>query len=222
MDFSLVEVVGKTRKGQFHSQHVIRCELAMQAILQFAIPIALFVLMFVVGLDVVGEHLFLAARRWLLVLAATVAQAVVLPVIAIIIVRLWNLDPLNAVGLVLIATCPGGGISNSYTYLARGNTALSIVLTTASCALAVITMPIALESAGQFVIGAEKFAIPPSAIVIQLFLFVLLPIAMGMTLRKHRPAFVERHRRLGERLSFVLIAALVLLIIALQPGRFVE
>lgn len=173
------------------------------------IPLVVFALSFIVGLELTIQDFrrVLAAPR--VVVVGTLAQIVLLPVLGYLLIHSLNLMPLVAGGVLLIAVCPGGGISNYYTYLARGNVALSVTLTAISCLLAAVTMPVALgvlERSGHPLSFAQ---VPYVALFGQLVFLLLLPISLGMGARRYLPAFVQKHSRAFQRGSVVLLVLLI-------------
>jgi BASS family bile acid:Na+ symporter len=125
-------------------------------------------------------------------------------------------------GLLLVAACPIGGISNTYSYLARASTALSVTLTVGSSLLAVVTIP-ALAVAFRAALGRPLgFAAPLPLILAQLLLMLALPVALGMLVRFSRPAFAGRSQSYLRALGFAGVAALIVLIVASDPVVFLH
>src|SRR5258708_28311424 len=102
--------------------------------------------MVVVGMELTADAFRRVARRPGTVVAATIGQFLLLPVIGWLLVRCLSLQPAIERGVLLVAACPSGAMANVYTYLARANTALSVSLTAVSCLAAVVTMPLALTA----------------------------------------------------------------------------
>src|SRR5690606_6744214 len=131
------------------------------------------------------------------VLIGFLSQFGVMPLIAVGLAWLLNLPPSLAIALILIGCLPGGTTSNMFTYFARGSVALSISMTTASTILALVMMPLLLELYGAGFArqidatlraeGAEAgFVIPRLNVVVSLLL-VLIPVVLGMILRRRSP-----------------------------------
>ena len=93
-------------------------------------------------MDLTVAHFDRVRRRPVMLAAGLVAPVVILPALALLLDRLSAKPPAHvAAGLLLVAACPIGGISNTYSYLAQASTALSVALTTLSSALAALTIP---------------------------------------------------------------------------------
>jgi len=120
-------------------------------------------------------------------------QMILLPVIAWLIVRSANINPVFKVGLMIIAACPGGATSNLITYLLRGNVALSISMTAINSLITLITIPLVLHLSLKAFLN-EDAAIPMNVgeTIINVFLITILPAFAGTRLRKHFPNFALR------------------------------
>lgn len=163
-------------------------------VLEIGVPAVAFLMMVAVGLDVTRADLRSLAGRTRLVLAATLAQVVVLPAIAWLIAPVLSLDRVASY-LLLVAASPAGGMSNVYTYLARANTALSVTLTAVSCLAAVVTMPAIFAAFGAAGAGATSFTVPLPTLLGQLLIMAVIPVAVGVWIRDRFPDLERRHRR---------------------------
>jgi BASS family bile acid:Na+ symporter len=190
------------------------------AIIEIAVPVMTFVLLTAVGCDLTPREFDLVRRRPGLVVAGLAVPCLALPLLALALIAVLEPPAHAASGLALIAICPVGGISNTFTYLARGATALSVTLTTLSCLLALVTIPV-LEMALHLVMpGLPLIGMPPVRLVGQVLASVVLPVAVGMTLRRHRPRFALDHKDAMQRTAFGLLALLLALIVLADPGEF--
>lgn len=194
----------------------------MQTVLQVGIPVVLVGMMFVVGLDLQARDFLVVRRQFRLIWIATLAQLVLVPGVVLLLARFAGLTDELEIGLLVLAACPGGAISNTYTYLARGNLALSIVLTAASCSLAFATLPLICFVGGRMLGHDVVVHVPIASLALQLGLFVLTPIVLGATLRRRFPAFVTAHQRLWQRFSLVALVTLLALVVVPEFGRFVQ
>lgn len=113
-----------------------------------------------------------------------VGQLVLLPLVAWGCVQLFDLPPLFAAGVVLIACCPGGASSNAFTMLANGNVALSVVLTAITSVVSVITIPFLMPWISGNVGDVE---LPVGKLLIQNIVLMILPLALGMIWQGIRP-----------------------------------
>jgi bile acid:Na+ symporter, BASS family len=181
----------------------------MNLLTAILLPALVFLVMGIVGTGLTVEDL----RRVLVypraVITGTLAQIVLLPLLAVVFVRLTEPAEIIAAGLLLLVTCPGGAVSNSYTYLARANLGLSVTLTAFTSILSVLTMPVAMRLAFEHGLGrAVHLAVPTSTIALQLAGVLLTPVAIGMLVRWKAPALVERSRPLLQAVTWIAILAI--------------
>ena len=130
------------------------------------------------------------------------------PLLAFAAAELYGLDPVMAVGLVLLGASPGGALANLLTHLARGETALSITMSAVSSVAAAVTVPLFL-GLGIAHFGASGLAtqISMGGIVATVFAMTVVPLSIGMAYRAWRP---EQAGRLEPRLKRVALGAFLL------------
>lgn len=183
----------------------------MSDILQIGLPLALAVIMFAMGLG-----LTLADFRRVLVqpkdfLVGAVMQVVGLPLVAFALVSVWGVPPVVAVGVMILAACPGGVTSNLLTHLGRGDVALSISLTAVLSLVGFITVPLIVTFALQtFMDAAERPDLPVGATILGVFVITTLPTALGMVVRKLAPRFADWGASHSRNLSSILFILIVL------------
>lgn len=185
--------------------------MSLLAFIETAVPAVAFLLMLAVGLDVTADDLLRVRARRAFVGLATLAQAIVLPAAALLIVRVMAVSPASADYLLLIAACPGGGMSNVYVYLARANTALSVTLTAASCLAAVVSMPVVMAAYSHVSSTRLEFTPPTGDLLGQLLVMAVIPVTLGAWLRHRWPAL---ERRYGPRLRAITAAGVLAIVAA--------
>ena len=138
-------------------------------------------LMFQLGLTLRVSDFTMIVRRPKPVLVALAGQIVLLPVLAYLVSSVAVLPPLFAIGMMLIACCPGGSSSNVFSYLAKGDVALSVSLTAISSVVTLFTLPpimvMTMESVGE---GLSSVSLPVKNLLIQNLLLMFLPLLLGM------------------------------------------
>ncbi|MDX8238904.1 bile acid:sodium symporter family protein [Acinetobacter pittii] len=142
------------------------------------------------------------------VLIGVVAQFVVMPGLAFILCKLFNLPPEIAVGVILVGCCPGGTASNVITYMAKGNVALSVACTTVSTLLAPVLTP-----AIFYLLASQWLKIDAASMFISILQVVLLPIVVGLILRTWLKRQVESYIQVMPLVSVIAIVAIVAAII---------
>jgi BASS family bile acid:Na+ symporter len=149
------------------------------------------------------------------VMLGLVAQLILLPMVGFILAGIFPLTPELAVGLVIIAACPGGPTSNLITHLANGDTALSVSLTAISSMITVITIPIIVNLGFVMMQGqGTAFQLDVLQTIGQVFIIVIIPVSFGMLLRNYFPTFadkMEKPVRIASGIVFVLVLVGVLI-----------
>lgn len=182
-----------------------------------AIPVVTFLMMILVGHGLTISELRRSVVDLRAVATATIGQVVLLPLAATVVALLVEPPPSVTAGLILVAACPGGNISNFYAHLARANTALSVTLTVASCLLAFVTIP-ALVTGGFFfwLDDLPRIDVPWTVLSLQIAVLGVVPVVLGMVLRARHPAGVAVRDRLLRRFSVAGLVALVAYVVVLQ------
>ena len=158
---------------------------------EVALPAGIAVIMFSLGLTLTREdfrRVLIAPRG---VAIGMFNLALISPLLALAMAELFSLPPELAVGLVLLGASPGGMMANMLTHLSRGDTALSVTMTAISSIGAIVTVPLFLElSTNHF--GATGIGdVSTLGVVARVFAITIIPVAIGMELRRRNPAGVE-------------------------------
>lgn len=152
-------------------------------ILTLFLPIALGIIMLGLGLSLTPADFLRVVRYPKPVLVGLVCQIVLLPLACFLIVQGFALEAALAVGMMLLAASPGGTTANLYSHLAHGDVALNITLTAVNSVIAILTMPLIVNLSLQYFMGDGQ-AIPLQfGKVMQVFVIVLGPVAIGMLVR---------------------------------------
>jgi BASS family bile acid:Na+ symporter len=179
------------------------------------LPISLAVIMFGLGLSLTADDFRRVRRHPRAVSVALVCQVVLLPVVAFGLVEVFDLRPDLAVGFMLLAAAPGGPMANVFSHLFQGDLALNITLTAINSITALVTLPfIANFAIDHFLGGGEAVGVQPAK-VIQVFAVVLVPVALGMLVRRRAGAFATRMDR-PVRLASTAFLALVIVLAIVQ------
>ena len=194
---------------------------ALQSVLNIAIPAIVFFLMLAVGMDLTAEDFRKVRRTPRSFFVGTFCQYL-LPLVALLTLKIISPSQEIAAGMILLAAAPGGGISNYYTYLARANVALSVVLTAVSCVAAAITMPVLLRLF-EFVLEKRvDFHVPWKILFGQLVLLLVLPVLIGAYIRHVHSSFVAKYDAIFRRVGLFSIAALIAFILQQTSDLFMS
>jgi BASS family bile acid:Na+ symporter len=184
------------------------------------LPLALASVMLGMGLALVPEDFRRITSDPKAIIAGTLSQLVLLPLIGALIVWLVPMPPAIAVGLLVVAICPGGPSSNLITYLAKGDVALSVSLTALSSLISVVTIPVLANEALRMLMGSQAdIQLPIGTTMLQILLITLVPTALGMALRQRWPATALRLERQVSRLAMGLLALIILVLLVKEGGN---
>ena len=175
------------------------------------LPIALAVIMLGLGMGLTPADF---ARIFVFPKAALIGlicQMALLPIVGIGLAHLFPMEPALKVGLMILAVCPAGASANLFTYLSRGDVALAVTLTAFNSVLIVFTAPILINLSLLYFMGeGREIQLPVGRTILQVALITLLPISLGMLIRRFAPAFCERIEAPVRILSFLFLAVAVL------------
>ncbi len=152
----------------------------------YFLPFSLAMITLAMGLALVMDDFKNLWRHPKAASVGIVGQIILLPALAFSIALLFNLSPEFAVGLVLVASCPGGAHSNLFTSLAKGDIALSVSLTAISGIICIVSIPFYVYLATViFTTQSEVIHLPLQQTILQLLAIVILPLVMGMTIKHY-------------------------------------
>ena len=168
-------------------------------------PIALALIMLGLGLGLTTEDFTRVIKKPKDFLIGLTCQLILLPVIAYILIKIFNTPLELALGVMIIAAAPGGVTSNVLTKFANGDVALSISLTAIISLISIITVPfIVFKSAELLQISYISKNISMVAISLKMFLVVTLPVCIGMLIRKFAKNFISSKTLFIQRFSIIL------------------
>ena len=181
-----------------------------QLLSQVVLPIALAIMMLVMGLSLRPEHFKRLFEQPGLVLIGLLLQWFLLPAVALLLVVLLPLPTAVVVGLIILAACPGGATSNIISHLSGGDAALSVTLTAVISLLAPVTVPLWVNTQLQWLqLDSLDIYLPWTKTLLPLLLVTVVPLLLGMVLAHLFPRWTQRHGLLLNRLTFALFAGLV-------------
>ena len=173
------------------------------------LPIALGIVMLGLGLGLTIADFKRIVVFPKAVLIALVCQVILLPAACFGLVIAFDLPPVLAVGMMLLAASPGGTTANLYSHLFGGNVALNVTLTAVNSVLAVFTLPIVVNFAvSHFMSGTGQIGLQFDK-VLQVFAIVLLPVALGMFIRSRSVSFADRMHKPVRILSVVVLVVVI-------------
>ena len=191
---------------------------------QIFLPVSLAIIMFGMGLTlVIGDfvRIFTYPKA---VLVGLINQIILLPIIGFSTVVLFKLSPTMATGVMILSLCPGGPTSNLITQVSRGNIGLSVTLTALASLITVFTIPVLLSEAIAYFTGNTGVVIelPVLQTMLQILVITVIPIAIGMIIRKRNEGFALRMEKPMRTASTILFVIIFLLIIIANKDNLVQ
>lgn len=184
------------------------------------------IVMFSIALELKPSDFRRLAQAPKALMTGLFSQFILLPLLTFCLVLLTRPQPSIALGLILVAACPGGNISNFITYRAGGNAALSVSLTAFSTVGAIILTPANIAFWGSLYGPTreilQKTSIDPVSVAITVGLMLVLPLCLGMLLNVRRPDLSARLRTPLQYLSMGIFIAFVILALAANWGLFLQ
>ena len=185
-----------------------------------ALPIFLFILMLGMGLTLTISDFRRVGQYPKAATVGLIGQLVLLPLCAFLLAASLPLRPEIAMGVMILAVCPGGILSNLITHLARGEVALSVSLTCTSSLVTVITMPLLLNGALLYFMGeSSPVELPLLQTAKKIMLITALPIAIGMGLRAIAPGLSGKVEPIIRLLGWLFLPLMIYLIWSNQQGQ---
>ncbi|UJP63911.1 bile acid:sodium symporter family protein [Mongoliitalea daihaiensis] len=149
-------------------------------------------------------------------------QLILLPLVAFALVQLFGLSGTFAVGFMILAACPGGATSNLITHLSRGDVALSISLTAVSSFITIVSIPLIVNFSIGFFGEEGSVTLPVFQTIIQIMGVTVIPVAIGMLLKKKFPLLSVKADKPVRIASAVLFALVLIAAILKERASIVE
>ena len=182
------------------------------------------VVMFSIAIDLAPRDFRVLARAPKPLIVGLVSQFVVLPVLTFLRVLAVRPQPSVALGLMLVAACPGGNISNFITHRAGGNAALSVSMTAFATVAAILLTPLNIAFWGSLYAPTAEIlratAIDPVNIAITVGLMLVLPLVLGVTLNARRPDVTRKLRQPSQWVSMAIFVGFIIIALAANWAQF--
>ncbi|MBO6018096.1 MAG: bile acid:sodium symporter family protein [Prevotella sp.] len=172
------------------------------------------VIMFGMGLTLRWEDFRVVFTRPRDVIIGCIAQFTIMPMLAWILARLFSLDDALTIGVLLVGCCPGGTASNVITYLAKGDLALSVGMTSVSTLIAPVMTPLLV-----LLLAGKNIDVNVTAMILSILWVVILPIAAGLLVKRLWPQQTEQATAYLPALSSLAIATIVMIVIAASAQK---
>lgn len=138
-------------------------------------------------------------------------QLIIVPLVGFALTLVFPLKPEIAIGIMILAACPGGPTSNLISHLAKGDVALSVSLTAFSSFITILTIPFIVNFAlTRFLDAGQMIELPVVETIMQIFVIIVIPIVIGMVIRKYKEKFAIRMEKPVRKASAIVIALVIL------------
>ena len=175
------------------------------------------IIMFGMGLTLKTEDFRVVFSRPKDVIIGCLAQFTVMPLLAFALTRIFQLEQALAIGVILVGCCPGGTASNVITYLAKGDLALLVGMTAVSTILAPVLTPLLV-----WLLAGEMVAVDVVGMLLSILWVVILPIALGLLVKRFWPQTTERATGYLPAVSTLAICLIVLIVIAANAHKLLD
>ena len=189
-------------------------------IVKIALPLILAFIMFSLGLGLRRADFTRVLSFPRAFAAGLLNQLVLLPVVALALAHSFGLTQEFAVGLMILALCPGGVTSNVLAKLAGGNAPLSISLTAVTSLISIFTVPVLVALSVRHFMGENAPAVDVTKLGVTMFLITAVPVAIGMSLTASSPRLVERIAPNVSRAALILFALIIIAALAANWAVF--
>ncbi|WP_420627635.1 bile acid:sodium symporter family protein [Candidatus Leptofilum sp.] len=180
------------------------------------LPLAIFIIMVTLGMTLTVADFRRVLSEPKQIGVGLLCQIMLLPLVGFIIVYLFPLEPIFALSIILLAASPGGTTSNLIVHAAEADRALSVSLTAISSSLVWLTLPFLMDIAFRTVgDSTQSITFPIGEVMIQVAGLTLVPVIVGMLIRRYRPEFCERVKN-GSKIFSGLFLLLIIIVLVIQ------
>lgn len=181
----------------------------------WVLNITLALIMFGVSLGITMEDFKRLFRSPKILISGIVSQFILLPLVTFIFIKLVNPMPSIALGMFMVAACPGGNISNFMTQLAKGNTALSISMTAFATLVSIVMTPFNLHFWGNLYEPTSQILktveLNPYELIKLVSLILGIPLILGMIVRKQKPLLADKLMRILKPISLIIFILFIVI-----------
>lgn len=179
------------------------------------LPISLAIIMLGMGMTLIPDDFKRIFKFPKAIFIGLTNQLILLPIVGFLLAILFDLDPIMAVGLMILASCPGGPTSNLITQVCKGNIALSVTLTAFASFISILLIPFILSFVLQYfdTNTVATIKLPIVDTILQIMVITVIPITVGMLIRNYKASFadsMEKPMKIASTVIFILVFIAVL------------
>lgn len=184
---------------------------------------SLIIIMLGMGLSLVADDFKRIILYPKAIAVGLVNQLILLPLIGFLIAILFPIAPEIAIGIMILAACPGGPTSNLIAHLAKGDTALSVSLTALSSFITILTIPFIVNFALiHFLDEGQMIRLDVVDAIKNIFVIIIIPIIIGMLIRRYREKFALKMEKPVRIASGIVLALVIIGIVIKEKENFVS
>ena len=191
-------------------------------IIDIFLPLSLIFIMFALGLGLTLNDFINLIHTPKAFFVGIMNQMFLLPLVAFIIISLMGITKEIAVGMMILASCPGGVTSNIITKLAKGDTALSISYTAVISIFTIVTLPIITGFSMKYFMGADAPPLNLLFLGFTMFLITALPVGIGLSVRSKYRTFADSFEATATRISIILFMIIILGALVSEWNTFIN
>ena len=188
------------------------------------LPFSLAIIMLGMGMTLIPADFTRIVKYPKAILIGLTNQLIFLPIIGFLLAIFFNLNPVMAVGLMILAVCPGGPTSNLITQVCKGNIALSVTLTAIASIISILTIPFILSYALEY-FGSDTdvtIKLPVIDTILQIMVITVIPISIGMLIRKQKSNFAKRMEKPMRKASTVIFILVFMGVLAANANKILD
>ena len=179
-------------------------------IIDIFLPASLIFIMLTLGLGLESSDFTNLVRKPRSFFVGLTNQILLLPLVTYIIILVFGITKEAAVGMMILACCPGGVTSNIITKLAKGDTALSISYTAFNSILAIVTLPLIVGFSMKSFMGQEAPDVNILSLGLTMFFITAVPVGIGLLIREKNKYYADKFEPKASKISTILFAIIIL------------
>jgi len=192
----------------------------LELFIKIGLPVSLGLIMLSMGLTLKGKDFQAIIKEPKAFMVGLSAQMLLVPLLAVLLLQVFKLPPILAVGLLILSFSPGGTTSNLFSYMAKGDVALSIALTAVASFITPFSIPLLTELALRSQLGENADIIIPIGLTMKrLFVVTIVPVVLGMTLRHIKPNWADKIQPLIHKFAVSLFLIVIFSMIYKLSGK---
>ena len=200
---------------------IVRYYVASRILIELLLTGSLAFIMFSLGLSLKPQDFEVAFHQPKALIAGAIAQFLMLPLIAFVLLRIFGLQGDFALGVMILSCCPGGITSSLVTKLSRGDVALSISYTALASLVTAATLPLILSLTAPILIPQQDVALSIFSLSLKVFSLATLPVLLGVWIRQWNPKLAVRWQLPSSQLANGLFVAVLIGVLIGQWDVFI-